>query len=104
MEFKEGKYIKVLPKCSHIFHEECIEKWILKVKYNMICCPVCRTNIKQEIEIQEQVDSLGEEDSEILDENSKHLDLENGSINPSNNNLLNMTESPTQNNTKITHN
>lgn len=37
VDFDEDQYIKILPKCNHIFHEDCIEKWILKAKNRYIC-------------------------------------------------------------------
>ena len=78
-EFEEGKYIKILPKCSHLFHEECIEKWIMKAKHGMILCPMWRTDIKQELEIQEQVNSIEAENIDTVDEDSKTSDIENPS-------------------------
>jgi hypothetical protein len=37
VDFEEDQYIKILPKCAHIFHEDCIERWILKAKHRFIC-------------------------------------------------------------------
>jgi hypothetical protein len=93
MEFNEDQYIKILPKCSHIFHEDCIEKWILKAKMRLICCPVCRVNIRDEVEMQEQTDQIQEgEDSELGNEDAKddddHLSSTANSVN-----LLNYTDS-----------
>lgn len=91
-EFEEDKYIKVLPKCSHIFHEDCIEKWILKAKHRFICCPVCRVNIREEIANQEQTrlvaDSLNEETTQEEDQKEDESEVDGSN----NINLLNMTE------------
>lgn len=40
-EFEEGESIRLLPKCSHAFHVQCIDTW-LKSHSN---CPLCRANI-----------------------------------------------------------
>lgn len=60
MDYNEDQYVKILPKWNHIFHEDCIEKWILKAKMRLICCPVCRVNIRDEIELQEQSNQVHE--------------------------------------------
>ena len=30
-------------ECSHLFHQSCIDGWILKGPHNMYTCPLCRT-------------------------------------------------------------
>ena len=40
-DFKIDEKISELPKCHHIFHMECIGKWIGKHGY----CPYCRTSV-----------------------------------------------------------
>ena len=45
--FEDGDCLRVLPKCQHLLHCGCIDKWLLEEKPNEICitsgCPVCKT-------------------------------------------------------------
>lgn len=54
--FQEGEKVKVLPKCHHGFHSECVDKWLI----TRSSCPLCRASIHR-------VDSIchGHGDSEI---------------------------------------
>lgn len=44
-EFHDGESLRLLPKCSHAFHQQCIDTW-LKSHSN---CPLCRSNITFEV-------------------------------------------------------
>ncbi|KAJ1384449.1 Zinc finger, RING-type [Sesbania bispinosa] len=37
--FKAGDVCRLLPNCSHSFHVQCIDSWIVKTPF----CPICRT-------------------------------------------------------------
>lgn len=39
--FKNGETCKMLPKCNHSFHSECIDSWLLKTA----ACPICRASV-----------------------------------------------------------
>ncbi|KAB1219989.1 RING-H2 finger protein ATL11 [Morella rubra] len=40
-EFEDDETLRLLPKCSHVFHTECIDAWL--ASHNT--CPVCRANL-----------------------------------------------------------
>ncbi|KAL3748291.1 hypothetical protein ACJRO7_009515 [Eucalyptus globulus] len=39
--FKVGEKCRSLPDCSHSFHAQCIDSWLLKTPI----CPICRTHV-----------------------------------------------------------
>lgn len=41
-EFDDGDKVKVLPKCRHCFHCECVDKW-LRTRSS---CPLCRNSLR----------------------------------------------------------
>ncbi|GJX26953.1 RING-H2 finger protein ATL60-like protein [Tanacetum coccineum] len=43
-ELVEGEKARVLPKCSHGFHVECIDMWF----HSHSTCPICRTSVSDE--------------------------------------------------------
>lgn len=93
-EFEEKQSVKLLPKCEHIFHEDCIEKWILKAKHRYICCPVCRVNIKEELAAQEEDKAIESQEETKDEEMGKNNESGNSSKSDDvdNMNLLNVTE------------
>ncbi|XP_058745058.1 NEP1-interacting protein 1-like [Vicia villosa] len=42
-DLEDGELVRILPKCSHIYHLECIDKWLIQQG----SCPICRTYILQ---------------------------------------------------------
>lgn len=40
-EFDKGEMVRLLPKCAHIFHVNCIDVWLR----SNVNCPLCRTHI-----------------------------------------------------------
>ncbi|RLN09271.1 E3 ubiquitin-protein ligase RING1-like [Panicum miliaceum] len=40
-EFQDGELLRLLPKCAHAFHVQCIDTW-LRAHVN---CPLCRANV-----------------------------------------------------------
>ncbi|KAH7859439.1 hypothetical protein Vadar_001132 [Vaccinium darrowii] len=41
-EFEDDDALRLLPKCDHAFHPECIDAWLA----SHTTCPVCRANLK----------------------------------------------------------
>ncbi|GMH03974.1 hypothetical protein Nepgr_005813 [Nepenthes gracilis] len=37
-----GDWCRELPACKHLFHLNCVDKWLLKVP----ACPICRTSVR----------------------------------------------------------
>ncbi|KAF1871790.1 hypothetical protein Lal_00020585 [Lupinus albus] len=40
-EFHDDETLRLIPVCSHVFHPECIDAWLV----NHSTCPVCRANL-----------------------------------------------------------
>ncbi|KAK7351206.1 hypothetical protein VNO77_10486 [Canavalia gladiata] len=40
-EFEDDETLRLIPKCSHVFHPECIDAWLTSHS----TCPVCRANL-----------------------------------------------------------
>ncbi|KAL5223278.1 hypothetical protein ABZP36_027991 [Zizania latifolia] len=47
-EFDDDETLRLLPKCSHAFHTDCIDAWLA----SHVTCPVCRANLVPDAESQ----------------------------------------------------
>ncbi|XP_028806207.1 E3 ubiquitin-protein ligase ATL31-like [Neltuma alba] len=45
-EFDQHDTLRLLPKCNHVFHPQCIDAWLA----SHVTCPVCRSRLKPEEE------------------------------------------------------
>lgn len=77
-EFEENEIGRVIPKCNHRFHVGCIDMWF----YSHVTCPLCRSDVKLEVEpgsgstnnpVEIAVDICEEPELEVFDE-SRELD------------------------------
>lgn len=41
-ELCNGDTVKMLPKCKHLFHKKCIDKWL---PFRSLSCPICGTPV-----------------------------------------------------------
>ncbi|OAY59877.1 RING-H2 finger protein ATL66 [Manihot esculenta] len=39
--YEDGDKLKILPKCHHFFHEECVDRWL----HSWTACPLCRASL-----------------------------------------------------------
>ncbi|CAL9106450.1 unnamed protein product [Musa acuminata var. zebrina] len=42
-EFEDDDALRLLPRCSHAFHPDCIDTWLT----SHVTCPVCRSNVAE---------------------------------------------------------
>ncbi|XP_021771794.1 E3 ubiquitin-protein ligase ATL31-like [Chenopodium quinoa] len=41
MEYNDKDVLRLIPKCDHVFHAECVDDWLV----SHATCPVCRFNL-----------------------------------------------------------
>lgn len=71
-EFRDGDSLRLLPKCSHAFHLQCIDTW-LKSQSN---CPLCRASIVvQSSDLESRVPPVSDHERERVVEVAEDLYL-----------------------------
>ncbi|XP_022760597.1 RING-H2 finger protein ATL2-like [Durio zibethinus] len=53
-EFEENESGRVLPKCNHSFHVECIDMWF----HSHSTCPLCRTPVEESVTVSDNPGDL----------------------------------------------
>ncbi|XP_009802856.1 RING-H2 finger protein ATL2-like [Nicotiana sylvestris] len=66
LEFEHGDKGRKLESCSHIFHDECLEKWLIHGK-GQATCPLCRSVV-----IIIPQDMVLEEHHKIIEDDTEH--------------------------------
>jgi hypothetical protein len=46
-DFELGEKIRILPRCGHSYHLDCIMPWLTE---RQGCCPLCKTSVLEEVE------------------------------------------------------
>lgn len=60
-EFEDDETLRLIPKCDHVFHPECIDAWLVSHS----TCPVCRANLNPTESVHRVDDSTLESTSEL---------------------------------------
>lgn len=72
-EFEDNETLRLIPKCDHVFHPECIDAWLA----SHVTCPVCRANLTEPAvptdysAVVEAAESAGESDHDGEDRRSE---------------------------------
>ena len=66
LEFEEKQQIKVMPVCGHIFHENCIEQWILRAGSHSVFCPVCKADIKDRLDFLDSKKAIEQQETQEM--------------------------------------
>ncbi|CAN6466916.1 unnamed protein product [Victoria cruziana] len=87
-EFQDDDRLRLLPRCSHVFHPECIDEWLS----SHVTCPVCRADLREDsgtavpeavaIDIPAETDGSGNDGQEVAGRSGLLTDQEQANPNP----------------------
>jgi hypothetical protein len=75
-EFEDGERIRLLPRCGHAFHTECILPWLCE---RQGCCPLCKmtvlgNQVEEEKEEENNVSPSANEQQRVIVEDDNVID------------------------------
>ena len=56
--FEVGEHARRLPRCGHIFHQKCVDKWLLRPGRGLMACPLCSSEVGVERYLEDESDPL----------------------------------------------
>uniref|UniRef100_A0A7N0SXW6 RING-type E3 ubiquitin transferase n=1 Tax=Kalanchoe fedtschenkoi TaxID=63787 RepID=A0A7N0SXW6_KALFE len=68
-EFEEEETLRLLPKCDHVFHPECIDAWLA----SHTTCPVCRADLAEDPNLAPPRETVDAESAPVEDHVSIRL-------------------------------
>ncbi|GLJ39533.1 hypothetical protein SUGI_0807830 [Cryptomeria japonica] len=72
-DFEDDEMVRLLPKCNHAFHPDCIDMWLC----SHTTCPVCRTSLVPTDEPNPSGNPIGVVEEQAIDNGAVRIDISN---------------------------